>query len=286
MLSNKPTSLPGQEITGKYYIQNGKLIPVSDFNDSFLKHPYYIYEVFRVIQGVALFLEDHLRRLEQTCKMAGTCKNFCKETLKKHVYQLIELNEVTQGNIKIVGISDGDEMEFQIYRKPHQYPTIEQYQKGVDVLLFKGERRNPNAKIMDKELRQKSQRTLEKRDVYETLLLNHEGFITEGNSSNVFFVRNDEVITPPVEDVLPGVTRKHIIDLCLANHIKIKEEKILARSIVVMEAVFISGTSKKVLPVKKIDELGFSVPHPLVKKIGDLFDEKVSAYIHTRQKKT
>ncbi|MFP4288296.1 MAG: aminotransferase class IV [Bacteroidales bacterium] len=281
--NNSSPSFP-KEITGTYYIQNGKLVPVRDFDGSFLQHPYYIYEVFRVIDGIALFLEDHLQRLEHTCTMAGTCKNIQKKELEKQVYQIIESNNVAEGNLKIVGIRDQDEMQFLIYSKPHQYPSEYQYQKGVDVLLFSGNRRNPNAKIMDAELRKNNRHAIEKKGVYETLLVNNEGFVTEGSSSNVFFVRNDEVLTPPLEDVLPGVTRKNIMDVCRENKIKIREVKIPARSLVVMEAVFISGTSKKVLPVKKIDGLDFFVPHPLVEKIGNLLNARVKAYIQDRQK--
>ena len=285
MVANNSSSSFPKEVTGSYYIYNEKTVPVRDFNGSFLDYPYYIYEVFRIIDGIALFLEDHLQRLEHTCRMAGTCRNFNKKELEKHVYQIIEKNDVVKGNIKIVGIRNQDEIRFLIYCKPHQYPSAEQYKKGVDTLLFSGNRRNPNAKMMDAELRRNNQRAIENKKVYETLLVNHEGLVTEGSSSNVFFVRNDEILTPPLEDVLPGVTRKHIMDICYENKIKIREDKIQARSLVVMEAVFISGTSKKVLPVKKIDDLDFCVPHPLVERVGNLFDSRVVAYIHSGQKK-
>ncbi|MFW5758584.1 MAG: aminotransferase class IV [Bacteroidota bacterium] len=282
--NNFSPSFP-KEISGSYYMQNGKLVPVHDFNGSFLQHPYYIYEVFRVIDGIALFLEDHLQRLKQTCRMAGACKDFPEKELEKQVYQVIENNNVTEGNIKIVGINEQEKIQFLIYNKPHQYPSAEQYQKGVDVVLFSGHRKKPNAKIMDAELRKRNQETIEKQDVYETLLVNKEGFITEGSSSNVFFVRNEEVLTPPLKDILPGVTRRHIMDICRENKIIITEEKIRARALVIMEAVFISGTSKKVLPVKKIQNLDFSVPHPLVDKIANLFNERVAAYVELWQKK-
>lgn len=276
--------MPINECLGKVYLQNGRLTGVAQFDDTFLLSQSYIYEVFRVQESVALFLEDHLSRLEQTCQLSNYCPGFDVSEVYDQVYALIGANNLETGNIKVVlRLDDKNQPDFRVYINPHQYPTQEQYSKGVDISLFKAIRNNPNAKVMDLRLRNATNLAKEQLNVYETLLVDDNGCITEGSRSNVFFIRNDKVITSPVEDVLPGITRKHVMEVCRQLQIDLLEEKVPARSLVVMEALFISGTSRKVLPVRQVDSLDFDPAHPILLKIRKGFDEKVKHYIR-RQK--
>jgi branched-chain amino acid aminotransferase len=272
------------ECLGNHFICNGSLISVKQFDASFLSRPHYIYEVFRVIDGVALFLEDHLARLEQTCILSKHCLGFNHAEITKNVYELIHSNSLRSGNIKIV-ISQDTEMnnDLMIYITEHQYPSDEQFRTGVGVALQKGIRHNPNAKVMDVKLRSEANLIKNNKDVYETLLVDENGCITEGSRSNVFFIRNGKVITPPLEDVLPGITRKHVSEVCKVVNIPLVEEKVLARSVVVMEAVFISGTSRKVLPVNRIDEVEFDPDHPITRQIQEGFNQRVEVYVRNHK---
>lgn len=268
-----------KDYLGNYFVLDDEILTTNYFDTSYQDMSHYIYEVFRVIDGVPLFLEDHLNRLHETCKLTGNCHEFSTDRLQHLIHQLISRNGLSIGNIKIVGFPKNNKIVFQIYITPHQYPTKEQYEKGVDVVLYSGIRDNPNAKVMDVAMRADTQRIKDNQNIYETLLTDREGYITEGSRSNVFFVRNDKVITPPVKDVLPGVTRKNIMLAAKKSGISIIEEKVPANSVVVMEAVFISGTSRKVLPVKQVGEVEFDVPHPIVTKVSNAFNERVSKYI-------
>ena len=264
-----------------WYSHNGQLRPASDFRDDFLQRPHYIYEVFRVTDGVALFLEDHLERLQQTCALSEHCPGFSSGDVSKHVYEVIHANALQTGNLKMVLYPDPvSGSHFLIYITPHEYPDAQQIAQGVPVALFKGIRHNPNAKIMDVRLRNATNLMKEQMEVYETLLVDQQGCITEGSRSNVFFIRNNKVITPPVEDVLPGITRKHVMEVCKELGIEVNEEKVLARSVVVMEAAFLSGTSRKVLPIRSIDELEFAPKHPLVLKIAEGFNNRAENYVN------
>jgi branched-chain amino acid aminotransferase len=272
------------ECLGSHFIYNGSLFSVKQFDTSFLTRPHYIYEVFRVIDGVALFIEDHLTRLEQTCSLSQHCLGFDHADIAKSIYELIRSNNLLRGNIKIVIDQDATgQNDMRIYITEHQYPSDEQYKTGVGVALQKGIRHNPNAKVMDVGLRSEANLIKNNREVYETLLVDEKGCITEGSRSNVFFIRNDMVITPPLEDVLPGITRKHVIEVCKELNIPLIEEKVLARSVVVMEAVFISGTSRKVLPVNHIDEVEFDPGHPLTRQIQEGFDQRVHEYLRNHK---
>jgi len=268
------------EYLGEFFIHNGNLTTTSAFDNSFLKNPHYIYEVFRVIDGVALFLEDHLDRLNKTCQLSEHCHGFSSGDICRQVHKVIDANNFSYGNLKMVLYNDNQQnRHFLIYITEHQYPTPQQLKNGVPVALFKGIRENPNAKVMDMKLLNATNIMKLEMEVYETLLVDDDGCITEGSRSNVFFIRQGKVFTPPLHDVLPGITRKHILEVCRNLTIPIVEEKISALSIIIMEAVFISGTSRKVLPVNRIDELEFDANHPVIRQIQDAFNSVVETYI-------
>jgi len=268
------------ECLGKYFVKNGLLTEVANFDDSFIAGPDYIYEVFRVIDGIALFLEDHLARLDSTCNLSGHGIELDTHSIALKVYELISANQLTEGNIKVVVTQSPNSLyDCLIYTTDHLYPTPEQYEYGVVVKLQKGIRHNPNAKIMDVALRRAANNIKIREDVYETLLVDGQGCITEGSRSNVFFVRENKVITPPLSDVLPGITRKHVINACTNIGIEVIQEKVLARSVIIMEAIFITGTSRMVLPVSRIDDIGFDAGHPAICKIKSEFLNYVNNYL-------
>jgi len=271
------------ECLGLEFICNGSLTPVEEFRASYLDKSVYIYEVFRVIDGVALFLEDHFERLKRSCQMSGVDFSIDFNLFAIYVSSLVSANSLLEGNIKTVVEDKGDNTtDILIFITEHQYPTSDQFELGVKLTLMEGVRINPNAKVMDVALRTTANDLKQSQNVYETLLVDQEGFITEGSRSNVFFIRKDKVITPPLADVLPGVTRKYVLKACEKLAIPVREEKVAVSDLIDMEGVFISGTSRKVLPAQSIDNYYFNAKHPLINQIKKGFQELVRQYIVTR----
>ncbi|NTW25473.1 MAG: aminotransferase class IV, partial [Lentimicrobium sp.] len=220
----------------------------------------------------------------QTTSLAGATAAVDKIMLLKEIKTLIKANEVNEGNIKIA-ITPGKsgKNNLLIYFTPHQYPTTEQFTTGVVVRLLDAERHNPNAKVMDVALRSETDKIKQSEEVYEILLVDRNGFITEGSRSNVFFIQGSTVITPPLEMVLPGVTRKHIIALCLNNGINLKEESVHFSVVPAFDALFLSGTSRKVLPICQVDKTGYPVNNQLMMQVSALFNAYVAGYIGAHQ---
>ncbi|MFH1119220.1 MAG: aminotransferase class IV [Bacteroidota bacterium] len=272
------------EYTRNLFMANGNLMAVSAFEEFFIPEQTYIYEVFRVIGGVPLFIEDHLDRFYQTTSLAGVDAECERNRLLAEIRSVIKANGPDEGNIKI-SVTPGKtrKQNLLIYYTPHIYPTSEQFANGVAVKLLEAERSNPNAKVMDISFRAETDNIKYHDEVFEVLLVDRNGFITEGSRSNVFFISGNEVITPPLEAVLPGVTRKQIISLCEANQIRLTETPVHRLDLESFNALFISGTSRKVLPVNKADELIIPVDNHLMKRIGGLFGNLVKAYIDIRK---
>ncbi|KAF0203541.1 MAG: branched-chain amino acid [Bacteroidetes bacterium] len=271
------------ECSRKFFLMNQQLYGTSLFADMFHPPVNYIYEVFRVSRKIPLFIEDHIERFFHTAKLSAIEIDFSKARLAEYIDLVISNNPSEDGNMKIACYlqADGSVCLF-LYFTPHAYPTEEEYTNGVNVDLYFAERKNPNAKVMNIEMRHSTDEAKHEQGVYELLLVDNEGFITEGSRSNVFFIKNNLLITPPADTVLEGITRKQILGLCRENNIVFQETKVHFSELTAFETLFISGTSRRVLPVKKVDNLGFSVANKLLRRLQLLFDKKVTDYLNEK----
>ncbi|MEG0132527.1 MAG: aminotransferase class IV [Clostridium sp.] len=256
----------------EYFIKNDHVYASEKFNEEYVVDGKCIYEVIRIIDGVPIFLKEHLLRFEKSLELAKESKTITMDRVNKIVDDLINSNNVENGNIKIV-INKENIFMFSI---KHSYPTEEMYRKGVKTILYFGERNNPNAKVIDNSFREKVNRKIEESNCYEAILVNHEGNITEGSKSNIFMVKGNEVFTAPVDGVLPGITREQIIKVCKELNLKVKEENINYDNIKGVDGLFISGTSPNVLPIREIEGIiEYSSIIDTIYKIKNQFDIKI-----------
>ena len=117
-------------------------------------------------------------------------------------------------------------------------------------------------------------------DAYEALLVNNKGEITEGSKSNVFFVRDDVFYTAPAKDVLVGITRSRIIQLCLKLGYSIMEQPINVDFLENIDGLFLTGTSPKVLPIATIDDRKYnSTENSAIGAIHDAYNKLIDDYI-------
>jgi branched-chain amino acid aminotransferase len=149
----------------------------------------------------------------------------------------------------------------------------------VDVVLCQAVRSDPNAKVLDTRARRLADQRIEHTGAYEALLVDREGYITEGSRSNVFFVKGSGLVTPPDNDVLQGIARKNILRICNKEKIDVQIHKVHLEELSDFHAVFLSGTTPKILPVKKIDQYVYSTNHYLLRFLMDTYDQQVQAYV-------
>ncbi|MDP4187921.1 MAG: aminotransferase class IV [Bacteroidota bacterium] len=238
-----------------------------------------LYEVIRIISGKSLFLEDHLERLSHTADLAKLKIALLPLEIAARINKLIQVNGISEGNIKLVINFTGNEQNFIAFFIRHNYPSEEEYRKGIEVISFHGMRQNPNAKIIDWKFRESVNKAIKENHAYEALLVNQDGEITEGSRSNVFFIEGEKVFTPPLKEVLPGVTRRQVISICNELSIPFEEKEIKASDIENIDAMFISGTSPKILPVSLVDGKPFSTDNPVLKRLMEAYNKKIENYI-------
>ncbi|MCI5746307.1 aminotransferase class IV [Eubacterium pyruvativorans] len=262
----------------QYFLLNGAQMDAACFDEVYREVQPSCYEVIRVINGKALFLEDHYDRFCHTLATVGQKPPVSCDTLGRMITELAERNGVQNYNVKVIYNDFRAGGNFYLFFTHTSYPTEEMYRQGVATELMRSVRKNPHAKIINDSLREQADAQIAAHHLFETILVDDQGNITEGSKSNIFFVRNGELVTSPASGVLLGVTRKHILHAAEAGGVVLKEEIIPADTLNSFDAAFISGTSPKVLPIARIGEQTLDVNDTALRRIMQLYDAEIRRY--------
>lgn len=258
----------------KYFCFNGEIQPVEKFIAS--ENEGDIYEVLRVVNGVPLFLEDHLSRFSKSVTIAGKTSLYSSTEIQSFLKLLIRKNKLETGNV-LISFKNNLELFF----IAHKYPSTEDYTKGVKCGVLHAERENPNAKVFQTSMRQQANELIADNAFFEVLLVDKQGHITEGSRSNVFFIKGNEIITPKAKKVLLGITRKKTLQCAAELGFSVNERNVDLSDFAQFDAVFLTGTSPKILPVNQVAAFKFDPQNIVVTKLMDQFNFLISEYIKT-----
>ncbi|HBE40903.1 MAG TPA: hypothetical protein DDW27_06795 [Bacteroidales bacterium] len=268
------------ECFGKKFILNGKLENAHSFDNSTVYEGDSVYEVIRVTRNNPVFFHDHMERLESSVRIQKKQMIADITAIKKDIIRLTKSDRKKEVNLKIVFNYNKNSFNYLIYYIEPIYPSEKQYREGVRGILFYAERKDPGSKVINHKLRSSIFHKLILEGGYEALLVNEKGQITEGSRSNIFFLRKDTLYTAPDNLILCGITRKHILDICAENSIRVKLICVKADRITDYESVFMTGTSPVVLPFSQIDENLFNVSIPLIEELRRLYIIKAEESIN------
>ena len=265
------------EALKEYFIYNWDEYLTNEYEKFKLQGNNQIYEVIRIIEGKPLFFKEHMERLRNSRRMISNKDSISDDKIIQSFEKLVTLNNVKEGNVKVIL----QEENFIMFFIKHSYPTEEMYRNGVDTILYFGERENPNAKIINNDFRNKVNIEIDNKNVYEAILIDRNGNITEGSRSNIFMVKDGNVITSPVKNVLPGITRMKILEACRRSNIKVIEKEVNYKEIEDLDGMFISGTSPKVLPIRNCENIKInSQSNELIQKILKEFNKIIKEDIN------
>jgi branched-chain amino acid aminotransferase len=266
------------QFAGDHFLNGDKTISVSHIDQYIRDEDDVVYEVIRFIDAKPLFLEDHLNRFLSTFQFNSEEIDHYKRLLTSNIHTLIKSNKKNDGNIRFQ-FNNKDTKSFFAWLIPFKYPTTKQYDDGIIVETYKGERNEPQIKARDLKLRQGADEFIEKHNIFEAIFVSKEGEITEGSRSNVFFLQHEKIITPPLPVVLPGITRHKIVQLIHEYGFQFEERTIYLNELKKITSCFISGTSPKILPIKIFDKKYMDIKNPLLQKLMKLYDRKIEEYL-------
>ena len=107
----------------------------------------------------------------------------------------------------------------------------------------------------------------------EALLLDTEGYVSEGSGENVFIVRNGVLKTTPLTSILEGITRNSILQIAEDEGVGIKEERFTRDELYISDEAFFTGTAAEVTPIREVDGrmIGEGRPGKITKKLQAIF---------------
>ncbi|MBN2747611.1 MAG: aminotransferase class IV [Bacteroidales bacterium] len=255
--------------SSKYFWKNGEFLRGDTLVDLTLNESP-VYEVIRY-NGKFLFFEEHLHRLRMSLDRLDSEPKSIYLPSQVDMKELFVKNNFLEGNVRMdvfpkAGITVA-------YLVPFFYPSENFYHEGVKVVLQFDERKNQQIKQFQEDIKRNTAEILAKTGAFETLLVNKEGLITEGSKSNVFFIKEGKIYTSPEQVILAGITRKMVIKVLENMGLTIFFQTIDTKAITGFEAVFLSGTSIGVLPVKSIENNHYNSQNQLVKEIRERYNK-------------
>jgi branched-chain amino acid aminotransferase len=230
----------------------------------------------------ALAYSLHLSRLEETSKLSGYEVIINREAFNKALSDLV--NSVNISNLKIRLILDFKNPLKTIYilAEPVQFPPEDYYLKGVDVQISHLERMTPEAKKTDFIQASHKLREILQGRLNEAVMVNENGELLEGLSSNFFGVINGVVQTAS-SGILEGITRRLVIDEIVKHKIPIRYAPIKIQEIGSLDEAFITSTSRFVLPIRKMDDIviGEDIPGTITKQVMNFYKLGMQSELET-----
>ena len=282
------------ENRGEFFVINGIGKPGGKFDSKILYAGVSFYEVMKIKEKTPLFLDDHLKRLACSVYSGNSPASPPLKILKEHIKLLVDINsKIEEGNVRLTlhfPLSLHDNPDIYTYYIPFYYPTAKEYASGISLTPLHAERHNVHSKMINMDFRSAVNQKLQNDNAYEALLIDKEGYITEGSKSNFFMIKGNTIVTAPEKDVLPGITRKYVLEISRSLALDIKEFKIHFSEAGNYESCFITGTSPGVLAVRNIGPESYSHDNHLLNLISRKYEKLVGDYIrihknHNRDKK-
>lgn len=265
---------------GEWVVLNKLLVKSANISLTKITTNKTAYEVIKVIDSAPLFISQHYKRLQESTQKSGIALNITEKEILNSIKALVNNNYFSTGNIEISVSNNHSLVRF----IPHFYPTSEMYKVGVSVGFYYAERNNPTAKIKNNTLRNNINKTLKRKGFFEVLLISKQGYITEGSRSNIMFIDNNNKIYTPIDSqVLKGITRQTVMDICEKLNIEVTRKLITKQMLGDFDAAFLTGTSPGVLPIKKIGHKPLSAENHTLQNIVREFQKIELELINTNK---
>jgi D-alanine transaminase len=247
-----------------------------------------VYEVVKYYQGEPFRMEDHLRRLQNSLKEVQIDYDQT-DKLPSVFNELLKLNVLKKQDAAVyLQISRGASQRVHhfpanlsptVYAFAFPFPSFsENLEKGIKVTTsedirwlrcdIKSVSLLPNSMLYQQAVEQ---------GAGECVLIRN-GMVTEATHSSVVGVKDGMLITHPLTNlILPGITRKVVLEIALESGIPVKEEAISAEELYALDELIICGTGSEVMPVVQVDDrlVGDGKPGPVTRFFQKKFFEMV-----------
>ena len=277
-------------IDGEFFEKDDARISIFDYG--FL-YGYGAFTTLTTYRKKILFLTDHIDRLFESAEVIGIIPVWDKKQVMAWVIKTYEMNSTEQCEVRIrVNISKGENPDVNIEGNKQCKPSLsiivsqlpfhsdESYRFGISMLTVNLERVFPRSKNFNFLPSIIALNEAKNKGYYDALLVDKDGFITEATTGNVFFFR-DNVLYTTSSRILEGITRLHIIKAAQRCNIRVKKKMFKLGELLNADEVFITGTTKAILPVSQINDkkIGNHTCGILTRKLRDYYSEYLDEII-------
>lgn len=283
-------------VESRFIWMDGKLVPFADARVHVLSHTLHyglgVFEGIRAYRqpggGGAVFkLDEHVRRLFDSAKMAFIDIPFTAEDVRLACLETLRANGFVEGYIRPIVYLGMGAMGLGARTNP-VHVAVATWEWGAylgDAGLEQGVRAatssftrhavNANlqrAKIIGHYVNSILARYEASQNGYdEAIMLDGLGYVAEGTGENLFVIRDGVVKTPPVVNILAGITRRTAMDILAREGIHVHEMPFGRDALYVADEVFLTGTAAEVTPVREIDRRLVGPPGPITRRVQETY---------------
>jgi len=217
---------------------------VSVFDPGF-QHGEGLFETLLVKQGEAELITPHLKRLRAGARVLGMRVPLADVDLRKVITKLIVKNKMKTGMLRITLTPETLLLTTRLIPKR---PAT------AAVAFVPMERVLPQLKSLNYLPSVLAQRIATAGGFDEALLVNRDGFVTEGARTNLFWVKRGTVFTPDLGSALSGITRGKVIEIIKKLGLKCTEKQVKAAELTMADEIFLTNAPMEIWPVTKLEK--------------------------------
>ncbi|MBI2639166.1 aminotransferase class IV [Candidatus Peregrinibacteria bacterium] len=259
-------------LNGKFV--NARDAKISIFDPGFL-YGDGIFETLRTYRGKIWQMEEHLQRLYESARMRGWKLSWSEKELAEVVEKSVLKNNFPESRVRVTITPGVKQPTLFIWVAPLEHIPARAYTEGVSVITFPLERPFPQMKTTSIQPLLIARSEMAKKRVFEALLINRKGNITEGTWTNVFIIKRKTLITPRL-GVLLGTTRDTVLKLA-KSLFRIKLRDISRQQLMRADECFLTNAPKGIIPVVRVDgeKIRTGRVGPITKHLQKEFEKRV-----------
>jgi branched-chain amino acid aminotransferase len=242
---------------------HGQIVPLEQaslhISDLAVQRGYGVFDFIKVQRGLPLFLENYLDRFYQSARHMGLEVPLSREELRKVIDKLSEANGLEVAGMKMIltgGYSEDGytptAANLLITQFPLVLPSEEKVAKGIPIMTHDYVREFPEVKSINYTMGIRLIGQLKERGAEEVLYVKN-GLVTEFPRCNFFIVQEDDTVVTPSSNILYGITRKNVLELA-GRRYKTEVRNITMQEVLLAKEAFLTSTTKRILPIVKIDD--------------------------------
>lgn len=226
-----------------------------------------VYETILVRYGHYVALKEHLERLLVSAAGAQLVLAVDLDTLSEWCYELVMANG-PEGLVRVIAADLGNpQADVFLYQMTASAPSPVEYEVGVPVVVYHGERALPAVKSFNTLVPGLARKAAMAASAHDALLVDREGNITEGTNCNVFAVIGNVLMAPPAGVLLAGTVMDRVIHLATSLELPFQRRPLPLAGVPRWDEAFLTSTRRGVLPICRIDDYELGRPGPVTRQL-------------------